>query len=72
MINAGFNYTKNNVSSVSISDQNTGKSASTYTNLDGSWTANLSLLYKDTEHGWHGQLAASTSRKTNVKYVKYT
>ena len=41
MINAGFNYTKNNVSSVSISDQNTGKTASTYTNLDGSWSANL-------------------------------
>lgn len=41
MINAGFNYTKNNVSSVTISDQSTGKSASTYTNLDGSWSANL-------------------------------
>lgn len=41
MINAGFNYTKNNVSSVTISDQNTGKSASTYTNLDGSWSANV-------------------------------
>ncbi|MGM9804580.1 MAG: outer membrane beta-barrel protein [Muribaculaceae bacterium] len=41
MLNAGFNYTKNNVSSVSISDRTTGKSASTYTNLDGSWNANL-------------------------------
>ena len=41
MINARFNYTKNNVSAVTISDQNTGKSASTYTNLDGSWNASV-------------------------------
>ncbi len=39
MLNARFNYSQNNVSRVSISDQNTGKSASTYTNLDGNWSA---------------------------------
>ena len=41
MLNGNFSFQQNNVSRVSISDQNTGKSASTYTNLDGGWSGRL-------------------------------
>lgn len=41
MLNGNFSFSQNNVSRVSISDQNTGKSASTYTNLDGGWNGRL-------------------------------
>lgn len=37
MLGGNFSYTKNNISSVSLSDMSTGKRVSTYANLAGNW-----------------------------------
>lgn len=41
MLNGGLNFSQNNVSRVTISDQTTGRSASTYKNIDGNLSARV-------------------------------